>query len=90
MNVANNLGCLDEEQIPLKQGLKPDCLWLKPRRLTRDEEQIPLKQGLKLSNEKQRRFLQEDEEQIPLKQGLKQITFTIGSIRFDQMKSKFH
>ncbi len=64
-----------EEELPLKQGLKPaSMISLKPGSLV--EEELPLKQGLKpaynlhLSN-----YNIQVEEELPLKQGLKLVSF---------------
>ncbi len=63
-----------EEELPLKQGLKPSSL-LHPRQylhFVNVEEELPLKQGLKQHIWAPHDFLQYwVEEELPLKQGLK-------------------
>ena len=60
-----------EEELPLKQGLKP---WI-GKHIQRDldivEEELPLKQGLKLTCNSYDRSDEYVEEELPLKQGLK-------------------
>ena len=64
-----------EEQHPLKQGLKRNCLPRISYRAVVVEEQHPLKQGLKQNRVRGCTNQRDVEEQHPLKQGLKLLLF---------------
>jgi len=73
LSVATRMDC-DREQVPRKQGLKPDNSLFMLQNEMEDREQVPRKQGLKPPKLRNAiAAIQRDREQVPRKQGLKRI-----------------